>query len=80
MGAINALKSNVPNYTVPYNCTSAALSIAKAAGLDLPNGIGRATVDTYGIVGVSIANPYTLNGQMLQRFGQPTVVHTSRNP
>ncbi|KLN52898.1 type VI secretion system tip protein TssI/VgrG [Variovorax paradoxus] len=50
-------------YTPEYQCTSAALALAKACGIGLPSGVGK--VDTRIPFGSGdYANPYKLNDQM----------------
>ena len=78
--AIDAFVAKVPNYTPTTQCTSAALSIAKATGLALPNGLGPVKAESYGVSVWSgnVANPFALNQQLTTAFGPPTVVNTSQ--
>jgi len=80
--AMDAVRENVPNYTPTRQCTSAALSIATAAGVNLPRGIGPVRATALGVTVWSgrAANPYHLNQQMHARYGPPRVVNTSIFP
>lgn len=80
--AITDFKANVPNYTTDFQCTTAALSIAKKAGLTLPDGVGPVIAEELGQVAFSgsIPNPYHLNKQMTALFGPPQVVSASSFP
>lgn len=88
--AISDFKDHVPNYTITSQCTSAALSVAAKAGLNLPSGVGPVIARESRVVrgheiGVTlwsgnVANPYHLNQQMTEKYGSPTVVDTGTFP
>jgi len=71
--AIANFKAHPPNYTMAFNCTSAALSIAAGIGISLPNGVGPVVYRTYHVTlhNDRVANPYTLSVQMAAQFGNP---------
>jgi hypothetical protein len=75
-------KASNSNYTPSMQCTSAALSIASKAGVNLPSGVGPVIARAYGVTAYSgsVANPYHLNRQMTAARGAPSVVNTSRFP
>jgi RHS repeat-associated protein len=77
--AIAQFRQNVPNYTPTRQCTSAAVTIAKRAGVNLPTGVGPVIARAYGrtLYRANTPNPYHLNRQMTARYGAPTVVNTS---
>lgn len=72
--AIADFKANVPNYTMAFNCTTAALSIAQKAGLTLPSGVGPVTAPGHN---QNVANPYHLSQQMRSQFGPIQIVGAS---
>ena len=72
--AIADFKGNVPNYTMAFNCTTGALSIAQKAGLTLPSGVGPVTALGHN---QNVANPYHLSQQMRSQFGPPQIVGAS---
>jgi hypothetical protein len=74
MKAIADFKAHVPNYTITFQCATAALSIAQKVGLTLPSGIGPVTAPGHN---QNVANPYHLSQQMTKRFGPPQVVGAS---
>jgi RHS repeat-associated protein len=87
--AIANFKAQRPRYTPTFNCTFAALSIAKGIGLTLPDGVGPVeAIDDLGTrhdLGDNqftrrIANPYQLTVEMKQQFGPPSVVNTGIFP
>jgi len=71
--AIANFKAHPPNYTMAFNCTSAALSIAAGIGISLPNGVGPVVYRPYHVTlhNDRVANPYTLSVQMAAQFGNP---------
>jgi RHS repeat-associated protein len=80
--AITDFKAHAPNYTIDVQCTTASLSIAKKAGLNLPDGVGHVIVRKWGFTPFDgdVANPYHLNKQMTALYGPPEVVSTSIFP
>jgi RHS repeat-associated protein len=80
--AIADFKTHVPKYTAEFQCTSAALSIAKQVGLGLPDGIGPVIAEEFGhtFFKGNVSNPYHLNQEMIRQFGPPRVVSTSTFP
>ena len=74
MKAIAEFKGHVPNYTIAFQCTTAALSIAQKVGLTLPSGVGPITAQGHN---QNVANPYHLSQQMTKQYGPPQVVGES---
>ena len=85
--AIDNFKQPVPNYTMTFNCTSAALSITAALGKNLPGGIGPVVYApaVHGVWGPSlhsdtVPNPYALSVQMTSAYGSPGIAPASSFP
>jgi len=80
--AIADFKAHVPNYTPEFQCTTAALSIAKKVGLNLPSGVGPVIAKKFGRTYFrgDVSNPYHLSQQMTAMYGPPEVVNASAFP
>jgi hypothetical protein len=80
--AITDFKAEKPNYSPYFQCTDAALSIAKKTGITLPDGVGPVIAEKFGknYFSGNLPNPYHLSQQMTKMYGPPQVVSASSFP